>query len=730
MKIQHNTSLQYLENLNIIYNFNLTDDDLEDIKIQNHLLRHFLQLPNARYVKKIDNKLFTLHYIENRNSDHSINVIKLAGDALESMVDRLPNLQSYLEQEGSITFFEATTDRNNTNFLDLKDSKIIFIESIDNFKDAQQFSDFITIIVGSNNRTLIDSFNDKFCNKPPVPVSNLKSEIKDFILDEYKLFNTFFSQASEIERIQNLLNTFLYLEDQKIWKKSELNLDDPTNLEIFSNLSKGPLGLITLVFEFNNIRIFKYSTAFQLNNYLIFKSTDSDYDYIDVGRFFKPFRDFQNIYDHAVTDFTKVQSFGNIIWEEIPAIIPQYSIIKDEFFSSKHGINSPARHVSNMEIKGLIKNHMRRLQTAHQSHSQGLMLAKKLKSKLALLKTYDGELKLNDITYRYNEIEYQKQRLSYSPNTKKDEYWVHDLMAVIFNNLSLEEINFDVVRDAFINTMDTKIKYDTNKIEGILGDVEFKLTKKVTSATRFYINGNRINKDEIVQCLTDALCYQTKDQYDTYLKQISSCSLRIHHYLHNGLKIELEDPFQELSETGTVIIKLHIEREKNTNFLKLDKDTLLRIHDTNSFLKLEEQKSLLEFMGKISNPKMISGLKPTDIRTLIIDGERAYRELIEKNEKLLRDTEKLFNLETVENVTLQDGNHVKEGYIIEGGFRKYIIDKQNKNNVYAYPEGNYICMIDKNNNASLGVDRLVNRIFALKNDKLVSEEVHTLTFGQ
>ena len=32
MKTQHSTNLQYLDNLNIIYNFKLSDEDLEEIK--------------------------------------------------------------------------------------------------------------------------------------------------------------------------------------------------------------------------------------------------------------------------------------------------------------------------------------------------------------------------------------------------------------------------------------------------------------------------------------------------------------------------------------------------------------------------------------------------------------------------------------------------------------------------------------------------------------------------
>ena len=80
--------------------------------------------------------------------------------------------------------------------------------------------------------------------------------------------------------------------------------------------------------------------------------------------------------------------------------------------------------------------------------------------------------------------------------------------------------------------------------------------------------------------------------------------------------------------------------------------------------------------------------------------------------------------------TLQNGE-IKHGYLINGKMRKYLLEIDNndiengRHGVYEYPTGKYFCIVDKST-SQVGMDRIVNRIFALHNDSLLASQITTL----
>jgi len=94
---------------------------------------------------------------------------------------------------------------------------------------------------------------------------------------------------------------------------------------------------------------------------------------------------------------------------------------------------------------------------------------------------------------------------------------------------------------------------------------------------------------------------------------------------------------------------------------------------------------------------------------------------------LLKETEDMFKLQ-VGTHRLQDGRTAR-GYVIKGKKNTYLLevhdDPDKKNGVYLYPAGNYVCIVDKST-SQVGMDKLVNRIYALHNDTMLASQIHTI----
>jgi hypothetical protein len=57
--------------------------------------------------------------------------------------------------------------------------------------------------------------------------------------------------------------------------------------------------------------------------------------------------------------------------------------------------------------------------------------------------------------------------------------------------------------------------------------------------------------------------------------------------------------------------------------------------------------------------------------------------------------------------------------------RNYVIEEEEPFSIYSYPDGQYICIIDKTPTTN-DLIKLISRINALKNDEIVSKDITTL----
>jgi hypothetical protein len=177
-----------------------------------------------------------------------------------------------------------------------------------------------------------------------------------------------------------------------------------------------------------------------------------------------------------------------------------------------------------------------------------------------------------------------------------------------------------------------------------------------------------------------------------------------------------------------IILKLEMIRRHKRQHLKIGKEIFL-IKNTTRIVNLPKKEYLDDVIDVLLNPENVEGVTPANLKTLVIQARQAYTDAIEKSKILLETTIKKFNLEKTTVTTSKNSNFT--GYIVPGKIKTYFVAYDNNKHtngcgVYTYPDMNYVCIVDKTPNQQVGVDKFVNRIYALANDKLLAKQIHTL----
>ncbi len=245
--------------------------------------------------------------------------------------------------------------------------------------------------------------------------------------------------------------------------------------------------------------------------------------------------------------------------------------------------------------------------------------------------------------------------------------------------------------------------------------ISFTLDKKEITISRknnfYYINDIRINKMEIYECLEHILCHQEVDKYETFLKSVSKCSLKFHNAIANNIK----------KSFNRDTIELKIKRKKNRNYLLVGKDEY-NISNTNELINFDVY-NMNEFVIKLLTYVNIPLIK---IKPLIKEAKERFENALKKSEEFLK---KAIKIVSAEKKTMYYSGDRVEGYFLTGkSGNGYLIEDKETFKVYEVKGETleYRCIIDKTKKGQMGKDALVSRLFALKNDVMVANEVHTL----
>lgn len=456
------------------------------------------------------------------------------------------------------------------------------------------------------------------------------------------------------------------------------------------------------VLEFNNTRIafginrvtsYYRTTDFTLAFYIVTVGHDA-YNWTDAGRYY--------------AEAENWHSPGRIYFTDTTPLLPANpAVIESATRGKKFTL------LDNQTLDILQRRALRKEAEYKRRDEANKVLTQRMATKIAALDS-GATFVFNDMTFSANQIEYQGQILS-DTHLKISEF-----LKRFSGNYSENNLNFDRVFATFI---DLVVSHCAGKksTSGTIGTVNYKVevTTSKSGSTLWYINDQRINKGELADTLQRGLCYTQQADFDKFLESISACSLRMHRYLASGVSIHVRD---EVLDTN-VVFKLPLIRRKSSNFISLAGKEF-KVSDTNRLLNIERSAKMSEVIGTLLNPNVL-GLDGTQIKFIIEEGKKFYEESKALEQKLRDDTFKMFDI-VQDTFNMHDGRSIS-GYLVKGKRREYVIE-DNTLAVFENPTGHYICMVDKTNNEFNGTAMLINRIYALANDAMLSKEIHTLDF--
>lgn len=705
-------SQQVLVNLlpaiNELYDLNLAPADitclqesLNDFRTKTY---NAFNINNLCFVLRKSNLVFTVssHY----SSDIYINLEKYKPE--EEVI-----LNSYLS-DGEKLYVYGTSSPSFSAPLE----EFLLIEDL-KYADADELEVlyYLCHALASTSRAIVFSVPQKAKN-----ITELKKQLRQNFETNWKyvsFHNTIETGNTTLER---LISVFISAtpNHQKI-KLTQTAQDQ------ISKILKGhqDMGVITDVYEENNFRLFR--TIFQPSDYSyrsagdlkglirLFPFSHQHFNYIDVGRYY--LNEATSGYSFTPTT-TKAKNLGGVIFSDLKPIFPTKEVL-EESFKKLNSEGGTAQLVSNADLDILSRKWSQNKAFQTDQKAQEELLRRKLEVKIKSLKLDKASFKLNDTEFFSDYIKYHNQIIQFN---KID--WISSALLQTLRARDFDRITFDTLFESFL--ADIKFaKYDAPLI-GKIGELditykqETKTNKIGISSIRHNVNAVRINAEEIIECLRRALCYTKSSDYKKFLQTISKCSLYYHHYLANGIILTVYDNF--LGENYK--LKLHLTRYKNLNFLKFN-NKKFRISDSHALIKLSNESSLLVVIGKLLSGRVVTDFGPDDVKTLIKEGKKSYEQSELLRKKLTEDTEKLFKISKSQDIDFDNGISIKEGYIIQGHIRKYALSTSEPYEVFSYPDGKYICMVDKTNSAK-GEDKVINRIFALHNDKYIAPQISSL----
>lgn len=512
-----------------------------------------------------------------------------------------------------------------------------------------------------------------------------------------------------------------------LWPAHKVTVNKKTTGEIKSDThdcrdiaNQTGLARVEMVAEKDNVRwvLFSYKYSYYSANYYHVEvpSDNPKYDYMDVGRIF--------IYPRNDYSFRVEQliPFADIGGGYIP-IKKHESNIRDTL---KDLITADTTVIDENLVKRSSRSFRAKVDKQKKKEEAQNKATTKLRQKTLKLSEHGSDeedsFTLNEVTYSPDGFEYIGQQFSGEKELIRSFY--NDYRKVIYPTYT-----FDNALNYFIQAVHQYSRINKgSEFKVVIGDVEanVKFEPTASGADRFYINDKKINKDDVPDVLEGGLCYQKQSDYQAYVEKISKLSLRLHQYLHRGIESKIIYPQQGVQFK----LSFPVKRKKNINYLNLG-GNLYRIKDINRLISLlEGDNRSIDFVKTLTNQDIVESVPIERVLSLVKAAKLEYETAMAKSRKLLLETEEQFDIKA-ENHEFTNGENIL-GYRIDGKLSSYVIKfdpeadiRKQRCEIYKYPSGSYVCIIDKSND-QVGFDKLINRVYALHNDSLLVSKINTL----
>ena len=433
---------------------------------------------------------------------------------------------------------------------------------------------------------------------------------------------------------------------------------------------------------------------------------DDCYNFTDPGKYFSH-RD----------DGTKLP---RVVYSDENPVFPKEKEVISAFRRGKNFIT-----IDGTTLNLLTTRWMRKQQEAANEKAAISKLEKKITEKIKELDKGDT-FTYNDMTFSSTGFEYEGQLIT-DKNVKMQE-----VLNRFYGNYSEDHLNFERVLDEWLKAMFANL-VKNKKTSGKIGDVDYEIGLTITKSKpdangksiesrSFRVNGCRINKDEVQQVLSRAICFPNTEEFSSFCKSVAGCSLRYHKLLASGLLVGGDKGVHDEIFDEQVKFKLDLERVKNRNFLVVGKKRW-KVVDTNRLLTLGNAADMTRVISVLLAPGVV-GMTGEEIKDVLEGGKQALIEQKQREEELFSATIKQFDIEKMNQVTCGNGK-ILSGYLVRGKLRDYLVE-ESKCMVFEYPSGRYICMVDRGQNEHTNTARMVNRFYALSNDSKLATEISTL----
>ena len=302
-------------------------------------------------------------------------------------------------------------------------------------------------------------------------------------------------------------------------------------------------------------------------------------------------------------------------------------------------------------------------------------------------------------------------------------------------------------------------RYDLPEIK--VNDIP--IVASVNAAGQRFINGSRVNKDEVSKVIHRASCYHSATDYKLFVKSISKMSMKFHDVVANGMQVKIHEMTKDEYKSHTPgldapSLKFFIDKEEGYK-LEVSANRSVKIHLGRAIRRLEtinkktddgwfyssptngyrsgrrnshwaaEQivTTLVECCTFEEENTMPDGSKRKESRCLITRDDildilsvvkDSKKEAIERSRIFMETAVKLTKAELVEFMG-------KRAYKVQGSLRTYAIVIENAK-VYDFETKQYRCIVNDSHYDGAGYDDVATRLLALKNDSVMQSSVSTL----
>jgi len=397
------------------------------------------------------------------------------------------------------------------------------------------------------------------------------------------------------------------------------------------------------------------------------------------------------------------------------------SFPKESEFIDQHRRGKGFITVDHAELDMVTRRWRRKQQDLAAEQDAIKKLTQKLETKIKNLKTTD--FSYNDMDFKENSITYEHQ------SVESKSVSLTAVLTGYVGRYSEDYLNFENILSDWIKLYIYNAIKAGKALSAKIGDVDIKLeAKEVTStnkttgrlnkSTLFYVNGFRINKEEVEDVINRSLCFTETAMFEEFCESVAACSIKYHRLINSGIVVKVHDEiFDEQIE-----FKIGLDRVKKRNYITLEKKRW-KVANTNRLLAILNANRMSRVISILLDEEIV-GMKANEIKDILEKGKTALIEQRNRDEEFLQATIQQFGIEKVDNYTCNNGK-VLSGYVVHGKLRDYVVE-ETKCMVFEYPTGRYICMVDRGNNEHTNTSRIVNRFYALSNDSKLAKEISTL----